>query len=242
MANREIIRHAASQVLEFLFPGRCLICGGRLLLSNVQPFYPICGSCLNGLEPIKGSRCRICSRALISETRICTRCRERNYHFSENRSLFDYREGAKEIIYPYKFRGRRRLGLLIADLIAPLLNDVYDGIPVVPVPYRPRRRRSNGFNHIELVCRNLRRRHGIRIYCCLIRKKGIPQKSLNFEERLRNLSGRIFYKENNPLPRPLSEAVLIDDIFTTGATADECARVLKNVGVETVHVVSFALD
>jgi len=231
----------ASQLLEILFPGRCLLCGEGLLF-NCRPFYPICRGCFDTLRPVTGTRCRICSRPLISETEICTRCRNRSYHFTDNFSLFEYRDSIREIIFQYKFQGRRRLGFLIADLFAPVLNTRYRGLRIIPVPSRPGSGRVRGWSPVEQICRTLERRHGVAVCRCLGRRRGRPQKSLNFEERLSNLSNRIRVNERALKSVLMCEAVLIDDIFTTGATADECARVLRKAGLETVRVLSFALD
>jgi competence protein ComFC len=175
---------------------------------------------------------------LISETGICTRCRQRSYHFTSHFSLFEYRDQAQELLILYKFENRRRIGLSLADLLAPAVRDKFSGIPLVPVPYRKKARRARGWDPIGEICRLLRARHHLPVAPCLARKGGMPQKSLDFEQRLINLRGQI------RLRRSLGtrKAVLLDDVFTTGATLDECARILREAGCEEVHAVTIAID
>jgi predicted amidophosphoribosyltransferase len=90
------------------------------------------------------------------------------------------------------------------------------------------------------VARALQRNSGLKILSVLQRLRGGPQKGLRFEDRLANIQGMIVLPKNS---RPLSQrVVLIDDIFTSGATADECARVLRRAGVREVQVLTLAAE
>ena len=142
------------------------------------------------------------------------------------------------MLFQLKFRGRRSAAAVMADLFAEKLKRSYGGLTVVPVP--PRRGLPRNSDHIGCVCRYLKRRHSIRVFRCLKRSGGVPQKGLGYEERLVNLEKQFLLIER---PENLSsEIVLIDDVFTTGATADECSRRLKDGGFRVVHVLTFALD
>ena len=226
-----------SGLLEWLLPNACVLCGGSLQ-TGARPYYIVCDGCRKRLPAIAGSRCCVCSRALISEITICTRCRQRSYHFASHLSLFEYRDQIQELLIRYKFENRRRIALLLADLMAPVLHENFAGVPLIPVPHRMKARRARGWDPVGEICRLLRTRHRIRLAPCLVRKGGLPQKSLDFGERLINLRGQI------RLLRPLDmkKAVLLDDVFTTGATLDECARVLREGGCVEVHAVTVAID
>ena len=141
-----------SRLLDVVFPGRCLICGGELLFAP-RPFYPVCRQCLGALTSLAGRRCRVCSRPLVSEDTICTLCREREYHFDTNFSLFEYRGKIRDMVRDYKFGRRKRLGGVIADLFAAELRLTFEGIPIVPVPARPGERRKRGWAPVDLICR-----------------------------------------------------------------------------------------
>ena len=165
---------------------------------------------------------------------ICTGCRDRKYNFVSHRSLFEYDGNVRDLLYYYKFRGRRRVSLVIADLFADILEKDYAHLSVVPVPSR------RGVEHIEQICRQLSGRHGISVSRCLVRKPGKPQKTLGYEERLINMRDRIGLKKGSDPPG--RQVVVIDDIYTTGATVDECARCLVGAGSATVHALTFAMD
>ena len=228
-----------STVLELLFPGRCLLCGSSLLVAAepsmaVLPFSPVCPTCLESLQPLKGRRCRCCSAPLVSAHGVCVRCRQRNYQFTANTSLFAYRESVKELLYQYKFKQRRRVALVIAELMASTYREKFPGLPVVPVPGR------KAGDHIESICRIMERRYAVPVHRLLSRRGDVPQKSLDYARRCRNIRGSIAY--TGPRPAPEKTVLLLDDVFTSGATASECARVLRARGIKSVQVLTFALD
>ncbi len=224
-------------VLELLFPGRCLLCGQELAF-NSRGGQPLCLACRAGLTPLgAGRRCAVCSLPLLSEKRLCTRCRKREYEFQSNLSLFEYRGEIRELLYQYKFRNRRRLGAVLAGFYAETLREGFPGAVLIPAPANPQAVRRRGWDPVELVCRLLERRHGFACRRLLERRAGPPQKLLDYEERRLNLRGTIRLRG-----RPPAEPVLLDDVFTTGATASECARLLRLGGVSRVRVLTLAID
>ncbi|MAG14161.1 MAG: amidophosphoribosyltransferase [Spirochaetales bacterium] len=177
---------------------------------------------------------------LVSEHRVCTRCRNRSYEFASNYSLFVYSGTIKELIYQYKAKDIKDLASLFAEHLAPIIHIRFPGKPVVPVPYRPVRKKKRGWDQVECIAFELKKRFNTNVLKVLRRRNSVAQKILSYEERKTNLSGRIHVRQSfKSVP---SEIVLLDDIFTTGATGDECARVLKGFGAETVHMVTIAID
>ena len=127
---------------------------------------------------------------------------------------------------------------LFAELLSEPLGRLHAGWPLVPVPGRKK------LDAVELIARSLQARHGVRVVRLLERKGGRQQKTLDLEERRRNLSGRIVLSalaRNAAQPFP-GEVVLLDDIFTTGATADACAKVLMAGGCRRVSVMTVAME
>jgi ComF family protein len=229
----------ASMILELLYPGRCLLCGSSLLTPAPYPaaamaFSPVCRPCLDSLRPLQGRRCLRCSTPLISEQSVCTRCRVRNYLFTANFSVFAYRDSVKELLYQYKFLKRRRAALIIADYLATACGEKFPGLPLVPVPGRRSR------DHVDTVCRIMAKTHALPVLRLLSRRGKVPQKSLDYAQRCRNIRGSITCRSDKPVPA--GAVVLLDDVFTSGATANECARVLRGRGAASVHVLTFALD
>jgi ComF family protein len=208
----------------------------------------LCPACRAGLLPLAGTRrCAVCSLPLISETRLCTRCRKREYEFQSNLSLFEYGGEIRELLYQYKFRNRLRLAPVLAGFYAEALRAGFTGAVLVPAPANPQAVRRRGWDPVERICRVLERRHGFPASRALARSTGPAQKLLGYEERLRNLRGTLRLRRRpspEPLPRELvlSDLVIIDDVFTTGATASECARLLRLAGASRVRVLTLAID
>jgi ComF family protein len=223
--------------MELFFPGRCLLCG-KALAFNSGKGEPLCLACRAGLIPLAAPRrCAICSLPLSSEKRLCTRCRRRTYEFQSNLSLFEYLGEPRELLYQYKFRNRLRLAPILADFYARALRVGFPGAVLIPAPGSPQAVRRRGWDPVERLCRVLRTRHGFRVRRVLERRAGSAQKLLGYEERRRNLRGTIALREGTP-----GELVLIDDVFTSGATASECARLLLQGGASRVRVLTLAID
>ena len=156
-----------------------------------------------------------------------------------NLALFAYAGAAGELIGRLKFEGRSRIAPFFAGRVYDEMRQWSDQFPVVPVPSRPGRRTPDA---VELVARTLERRHGIRILRLLARTGGSPQKSLDLRQRRENLRGRIGLaqgRRGEPVPR---RAVILDDVFTTGATLDACARVLLEAGCSEVRGLTLAIE
>lgn len=227
---------AADAFLEALFPGRCLVCGEWMQVSPGSA-APVCPGCAAALAPLEGALCGRCGTPLVSEEAVCCRCRAVEYSFLSHRSVFAYSGAVRDLIAHYKIRHRRRLARLFAPRLERLLAESHPGLPVVPVPPRPGRKSRDG---VERIARVLERRHGVRIRRVLQRSVGAAQKTLDFAARQRNLLGSIRVRRGaGALP---DRVVLLDDVFTTGATMDACARTLRAAGVREVHAVSLAID
>jgi ComF family protein len=143
----------------------------------------------------------------------------------------------------------RRLGTLLADSLEAVASspDAPRRMLVIPVPMHPVKQRQRGFNHAELLARSamaeLRRRHpqlGLRLESSLLKRVRVTvsQAGLTTHQRRQNLRGAFFA----PLPGRLAgrHVLLIDDIYTTGATARACCRVLMNAGAASVRVATVA--
>ena len=226
-------------VLDAALSTRCCLCGRRLVFFH-HSRYSLCNPCANRIRPAPSPRCRICSMPLVSEFDLCSRCRNQHYEFESNYSLFVYGGYIQELIYQYKTRGVRDLAWLFCEHVAPVIEERYPGLPVVPVPYRPKRKRLRGWDQVRCVTTLLKKKHDISILPVLRRRNSIPQKRLNFEERKVNLANKIRLRRRQSINVP--EVVLLDDVFTTGATGSECARVLKLAGVKKIYMITIALD
>ena len=111
---------------------------------------------------------------------------------------------------------------------------------VVPVPFRRIRKTQQGWDQIQLITVLLRKYWNIPVLNILRRRKSGPQKLLGYEERKLNIKGKIKLRYSaKDLPEKI---LLLDDVFTTGATGSECAKVLLNAGVSEVDMLTLAID
>ena len=229
----------------------------RLLLDPVCPGCrrplvrpldrTICDSCWDGVSLIGAPLCERCGDRL-SETplaaALCRRCARRTPAFSVARSAAAYEGPLRELVHAFKFEGRRQLAEPLARLMCRRGLDLLEGADaVVPVPLHPVRLLRRGFNQADDLAREV----GLPVWRLLRRRRhGPPQASLPAPRRRANLrrayalSVRCVLPESMRLPFRDKTIVLIDDVMTTGATLDACARTLLESGVRDVRALTVA--
>lgn len=233
-------------IFSLIFDMGCLLCGHDDFFSER---YGLCRRCASPLlfSPERGERCRVCGRVLISEDCICTRCRREDYAFGSNRCFWDYDGTAKQVIGLYKFKGQRRIARFLALVVYRYLRRRgIENVLLVPAPCSPARLKRTGYNHIEAVCRALKREYGIPFAAVLRRRRGRQLKKLNRQERKDELVDKLYIKAHDARRfRVLAQGkhiIILDDVFTTGSTASACAGILKENGAEKADIITFAID
>jgi competence protein ComFC len=234
-------------------PRACALCGNALPLQpRVSPLRrlrgrPAAPAGIGGPEgptlpgaPGNAANCERCGKALISERTLCLRCRASDYHFDGAYPLYAYRGPAKELIVEYKLHNRRSLAVFWAARGRRALRERFPDALLVPVPPRPGKLRRKGWDQVEDIARILEKRHGIAVRRILTRRGGaLEQKKLDFGARAANMRacmrvrGRVY---------PSSRYLVLDDVFTTGATLSACALALKNAGASRVDALVLAAD
>jgi len=222
-----------------LFPSTCVVCSEPLCRPTQGP---ICGPCVERLPRHAGAQCT-CGQRLVGQAGRCARCRRRRNPLSAGASLGPHEGSLRLAIHALKYRGHRRVAPQLASALwgNPAVRVLIDpGALLVPVPLGTRRRRERGFNQAELMARALARVSGAGLAPrALVRRRSTPpQTQLSAGARRANVTGAF------AAPRPArlrnQVVVLVDDVYTTGATARECARVLKAAGAAEVRVVTAA--
>lgn len=238
-------------MLELLFPPPA-ICGlcGRPLRGRSPGIPPgisdVCSGCLRRLPFIVAPFCMKCGKPLragAANKAICSDCQSWGRFFQKARAVGVYDGILKEHIHALKYRGQRRVAGALGSLMAGIAcrEQGMDSVDlIVPVPLDIRRLAERGFNQAELIARCVGQRLGIPVSGhVLIRPLPTPSQSrLPREDRRHNLRGA--FQVVNPGDVAGRAILLVDDVLTTGATADECSRVLLKAGAREVYVLTAA--
>jgi ComF family protein len=247
-ALRILMRNTALGLLPLLkgikdlcFPAACLACGTRLPNSSLPLF---CVSCRQELTFPESPLCSCCGLPFPSaggEDHLCSICLK-GRHFSRARALFLYAPGIAHAIHGWKY-GRNMaalasFGFFFTARQSSLALKPFDLI--IPVPLHPARLRQRGFNQAQLLARALFPERRKALFCFLLeRQRATPaQTGLTGELRRRNVKGA--FMVNAPEKVAGRAILLVDDVLTTGATVEECAKILVRAGARDVQVLTLA--
>jgi ComF family protein len=230
-------------LIDFFFPPRCPFCGGNPEGENRSGFCPVC---LGGIRGAARPRCPRCGLGFASdqgEDHLCSDCLPGNGHFGKARAPARYEGLIPEMISRFKYRGDALLAKPLGDLMAGYEDPEFPFAAyhlVVPVPLHPRRLRQRGFNQSLLLARRVARRHSLPLsFTCLRRiRPTAPQTELSAAERRKNIRGAFAVFGAAAVNE--KRLLLVDDVFTTGATVEECAKVLVKAGAARVDVLTLA--
>lgn len=223
-------------LLHILFPESCPLCGKP---SKEHSTAPICNDCWKSVSPYEGPSCLKCGRPLVSDVSItCRDCLEREPHFERVRSFGIYDGVLKKAITVFKYGSIRRLSKPLSAMMSRVRIPAADIL--LPVPLHERRLREREFNQSALLAKHLSRHTGIPVSLdSLIRTRDTaPQAGLSAGERRKNIRNAFYVQENGCIKG--KNIILVDDVFTTGATLRECSRVLKRSGSENIYAVTLA--
>jgi ComF family protein len=216
---------------------------------------PVCQNCLESMSPIAGGLCGICGERLFSsyaaasaegEVR-CGLCRRIEPVFARAVAYGSYESGLRELIHLLKYGGVRPaanvLGRMLAEAISMIESEfLAETVALVPVPLHRTRLRQRGFNQAELIARAaMKLRPDVRLLLCpaLERKRETTsQIGLTSHQRRENLRGA--FGVLHPEAVKGREVLVVDDVYTTGATVSECARVLGRAGATKIWVATVA--
>lgn len=176
------------------------------------------------------------------DAEYCPECERRDHVFDRAFSVFEYRSAAPSI-YRFKYRGRQEYAEFYADCFVRRYGGLPRGITIdalVPVPLYGKKLRSRGYNQAEAFARALSKRTDTPVIRDLVYrvKPTKPQKALDYYGRLNNLKNAFIIGRNDV---ECNSVALVDDIFTTGSTADNIAALLKKHGVRNVFVFTPAM-
>jgi ComF family protein len=236
-------------VLNFLYPPRCAACGARM---PIEAANRVCAPCVARIERLSEPLCAKCGMPLgqahVDGGAVCARCVQLPPSFRIARAAACYRVSAEDeggtlasIIRRHKYGLDQSLGRALAECLGvelPIRAQDYD--VVIPVPLHRRRLRWRGFNQAALLAAAVARRLDCELdVTCLARVRStVPQTAQNLDARRRNVHRAFAVRRAAAIAN--RRVLLIDDVMTTGATANECARTLYAAGAQAVDVFTLA--
>ncbi len=225
---------------SLVFPAECEICGRAL---NVGPASGVCPSCASKIRWIPAPHCSGCGRTRLGQSPRCSACHEETYGFDRAFACAAYEGVMRDLLHVYKFKYRKHLKIFFTDLarqfiLAHLSDDRFDA--VLPVPSGVDRRLERGFNPPELISREIAATLNIPHPAShFVRTRSESAQALLAKTgRKQNVKGVFFVKQTGFFNS--KRLLLIDDILTTGQTASECSKILKEAGASSVTVLALA--
>lgn len=230
-------------VERIFFPPRCVICD-ELLEPGQKGIHP---ACEKYLLPVKGPACMHCGRPVAAEyiefCFDCSRNGKRDSFFRQGKSCFLYQGEIKTSMYRFKYSNRREYADYFAEKALQEYGSWLQKIKpdvIFPVPmYGPKKRRR-GYNQAEVFAKALSERTGIQMSAnSMFRVKDTtPQKLLNDTERKNNLKNA-FQTSKNIVK--YNKVLLVDDIYTTGSTAEAVSECLSRNGITDIYFMSICI-
>jgi len=227
--------------LEVVYPPACLVCA-----AAGPDCWPICLNCRESARRLSEPRCVICCREYESKgdrPLRCANCHDREFAFDQFSTLYHAEGVVRHCVHRLKYDGLRAVlpfltGWLQEAVDAqPLCEEVFDA--VVPVPLHPIREARRGFNQSRLLANALAAHLQCPLKEALIRVENTEtQTRFDRRRRIENLRSAFEPSMNESVDH--LRLLLVDDIFTTGATMDECARVLRESGAARICAVTVA--
>jgi ComF family protein len=212
-------------VLDLLLPQRCVVCGrGR---------WQLCAECREELPRLEQPLCARCGAPTAWPVERCRECAGRRLAFASARAAAGYDDAARRLVHAWKERGLRRLAAEVAQLVAERLpRPEVEALTFVPTDHR--RRLERGHNPAERLALELAEIWAIPCLALLERTRGGRQRGSSAAER-RSVRGA--FRARQAAPRRVA---VIDDVYTTGATASAAATALRAGGARRVDAITFA--
>ena len=227
-------------ITDLMFPRKCPLCGETRLFGESG----VCEKCEKSLPWIKAPVCLKCGKTIDDPAlECCVDCIKIPKSFERCYAAFSYEGTIKESLYDFKYKNQREYAVFYCDSIVKKYGDELkklhiDG--VIPVPVHRHKKRVRGYNQAKLLAKELSAAINAPLYADYLQRyeDTEPQKELDDRERMKNLKNAFKIAENVV---KLDTVLLVDDIYTSGATMEACTSVLMSVGINKVFGVCAAI-
>lgn len=248
--------------LDMVLPPACPICGkpvgaggkeiaggkdgtgGKDIAGRKEIAEGVCARCRGRVSYICEPICLKCGKPIASENKeYCADCETLNHVFDRSVAVYEYSDSIKDSIYRFKYYNKREYAVCYGNEMArncmAYLRQWKPDV-IIPVPIHESKLKSRKFNQAELIAKSLSVKTGIPMDCDILFrvKKTSPMKELNNESRRKNLQNA--FQVSRKVVR-YKKVLVVDDIYTTGATLDACAKILKESGVVEVYGITLCV-
>ena len=228
-------------LLNLIFPKhiKCIFCGDEL---NEHSKLDTCIKCQNSL-PLISTCCIRCGLPVPYDfVGVCQQCKQQNYSFETARSVFSYTNNVMALIKKVKFRSKKVFIPKMAEYMLSSFNEWNIKIDLITfVPMWPKSEKERGFNQSKLLAEELSKLSGIPVtYCANKIKNTLNQRDLSFQKRKENILDAFNVNKENKAEIKNKTILIVDDVFTTGATTSELSKTLKQSGAKACYVLTFA--
>ncbi|MBL7131128.1 MAG: ComF family protein [Candidatus Omnitrophica bacterium] len=211
--------------LDLIYPLNCLICRKKL---NFNDGSYLCSECY--------------AQIIKNKPPFCVKCDCSPLYFERAWSVSKYTGIIKDLIHLFKYRRQKYLAKPLGKLMIEFINTNLNWQTIdalVPVPLHPKKLRQREFNQAELLAKEINRQIPVPITNALMRiKQTSSQTTLPPEKRFSNIAGAFKIRDAKEVAQ--KSILLIDDVLTSGATANECSRVLKQEGAKRIEILTLA--
>lgn len=256
-------RDLGKELLDLAYPSSlyCICCSKIIDESRV---YRLCDKCNEEIKWSNVRTCKKCGKLLsdINPSEICFNCRENEHEFDRGFTICEYNEHARSIVLSLKYGGRTDIAKSIAEMMSDKILMIKESKPhlkkdsksqvgskdryseydiALPVPIFKDKRKKRGFNQATLIAREFVKYQNMKCgeYYIQRVKDSAPMRGLKPVERIENINGAFRLTRYAKELRG-KRILLIDDIYTTGATLDEISRLLRNVKPSKIDILTFA--
>jgi ComF family protein len=245
----------AQSMFATIFPSECRICSA--FLTNISRL-PVCDECIVAMRPMEGTFCARCGETLAQRLAsfnqeeadgLCGNCRTAQPPYAVAWAYGSYETGLRELIHLLKYDNvlpaAKVLGRMLTQVIL-RMQPAFEAneVLVVPVPLHRTKQRQRGFNQSELIVRAALKHSvpGIRFELNphLLERRRVTESQIGLTQHQRRENLRGAFRVTKPERVAGREILLVDDVFTTGTTISECARVLRRAGAANVWVATVA--
>lgn len=243
----EFLTKGLNDFMEIIYPSNiyCICCGR--IIDKTRP-YSLCDHCVRAFHWANKKTCVKCGKIMDDDSRRlqCKDCREFSHLFERGFTCVQYGLYERSVMLSFKYGDKgyigEKLGEILYDRIVPEMESGLSFDYIIPVPMHKSKVRKRGYNQAELMARPLAKKTGLPLLKeTLVRVRASkPMSKLSTYDRMENVKNIFTLKPDKVKLIRNKTVLLIDDIYTTGSTADECSRVLMEAGAEKVYLLTFA--